>query len=103
MSRACGNEIHLDVDALQVDQHPREDLRLRRARPQVRVVPHRALAGVPAQQLQAAVFGEQRAAVKGVDDQVVDPVPRRIGQRTRKWPGKLTPSTVMPARRATSM
>ena len=68
-SRAWGKEVHPHVQALEIQQHARENLGLRGAAGQVGV-PDGVLAHVAAQQLPARVLGQQRAAVMRVDDQI---------------------------------
>ena len=63
--------MHPYVDALQVEQHSRQDLRFRGMAEQMRL--ERlvfVIVGMSPQQLATRVFGEERTAVKGVNDQI---------------------------------
>ena len=68
-------------------------------------IERRLLADVLPQHLPAVDLREQRPAVERIDDQevVASVHPRAlVGARRRKWPGKFTPETRQPARRAIS-
>ena len=95
---------HVHVDALQVEQHPDDDLRRAWRARSSDLLNAILAADVLLQQHAAVVLREQRAAVERIDD-ADTPVVRlpTSGQRTRKCPGKLMPSMCRPARRATSM
>ena len=59
---------HVDVDALQVEQHPHDDL-LPRGRRQQRSAERDLAADVLLQQQPAVVLRQQRAGVERIDDQ----------------------------------
>ena len=64
-----GERAHADVDALQVDEHADDDLRLGGPCEHATVEPY-LVAGVRSQQLPAVELREDGAAVEGVDDQL---------------------------------